>query len=242
MENKNPPKKPDSDLSAACLAARKPKPAATGQAESARAAGAYTPKPDFSSHDDQLPKRKRGLLAAIVAGAIAITAALLVTNYGTKAPVLPQTNIQMSSTVQAKNIFFVSDRDLDMEATEKAKAALKQGRIPPSLANAPERTRQELLSGEQSLYSVRLLDFADEDGDAVKILLNDVPFGDLVLSNLGAKLTIPLKKGVTTKITCLATVDGGGGGVTFRAISSSGELRTRVMAVGESESWTISFK
>ena len=81
----------------------------------------------------------------------------------------------------------------------------------------------------------------DEDGDTVKISLNDIPFGEIVLSNSGAKLTIPLKKGDATKITCLASADGGGG-VTFRAISSTGELRTRVMALGESESWTISFK
>jgi hypothetical protein len=50
-----------------------------------------------------------------------------------------------------------------------------------------------------------------------------------------------LKKGATTKITCLASQDGGGG-VTFRAISSVGEMRTRVMAVGESETWTVAFK
>lgn len=182
------------------------------------------------------------MLAAIAAVSIAVIGAgLLVANHHTKPPQWPPASAQVASTLHAKNIFFVSDRDLDSEATESAKAALKKGQIPPSLANVPEKTRQEILSGEQSLYSVRLLDFADEDGDAVKISLNDVPFGNIVLSKLGAKLTIPLKKGVTTKITCLATADGGGG-VTFRAVSSTGELRTRVMAIGESESWTISFK
>ena len=192
-------------------------------------------------HDTDRMVGRTPAMIAIAAAVIAIGAGAFLMLHTPKAPLPPRTNAPVTSEVQAQSIFFVSDRDLDPEATESAKAALKEGRIPPVLANVPERTRKEVLSGEQSLYSVRLVDFLDEDGDWVKISINDALFGELLLSNAGAKLTIPLKKGTTTKFTCTASRDGGGG-VTFRAISSTGEMRTRVMAVGECESWTISFK
>jgi hypothetical protein len=201
---------------------------------------AYTPAPKFQGGAKKRPGWNRLIVAATVA-ALVVGGGALMLNRQLNSPSVRATRVQVSSTVESQNIVFVSDRDLDVDATAKAKAALSRGEILPVLATTSEQVRREIASGEQSLYTVRILDFLDEDGDAVKIFVNDVPFGEVILSNSGAKLTIPLKKGATTKITCLASQDGGGG-VTFRAISSVGEMRTRVMAVGESETWTVAFK
>jgi hypothetical protein len=201
---------------------------------------AYTPAPKFQGGAKKRPRWNRLIVAATVA-ALVVGGGALMLNRQLNSSSVRATRVQVSSTVESQNIVFVSDRDLDVDATAKAKAALSRGEILPVLATTSEQVRREIASGEQSLYTVRILDFLDEDGDAVKIFVNDIPFGEVILSNSGAKLTIPLKKGATTKITCLASQDGGGG-VTFRAISSVGEMRTRVMAVGESETWTVAFK
>lgn len=207
-----------------------------------RSGVAYTEKPKLSGVSDTgRNARNRWRLAAVGAATFIVAGAILLVAYYGNPPISGAHQPTVATAVRDQSVFFVSDRDLDADATVDAKAALSRGEIPAVLENVPEGTRREIASGEQSIYSVRLMDFADEDGDAVKISLNDIPFGEVVLSNSGTKLAIPLKKGAQTKITCLASQDGQGG-VTFRAVSSTGEMRTRVMAVGESESWTIAFK
>jgi hypothetical protein len=138
-------------------------------------------------------------------------------------------------------ILFLSAKDLDADETKKAQEAIRRGEIPELLSKAPEKIRQEVLSGVQALYAVNLLDYADEDGDTITVLVNGVSVGEVSLLNQGTKLSIPLRPGENAEITCIATRDGGGG-VTFRALSSMGEMRTRTMAVGESETWTVAFK
>lgn len=237
------PNRPQTSVRQATEALAKRVGSAQSQSDSRPSGVAYTSKPDVDGEDAarRSARTKRRWIAAIAA-AVVLGAGAILMGVHDDGPPRGANKALSQSLAQQENIFLVSDTDLDRDATVQAKAALNRGEIPPSLATVPEGTRQQIASGEASLYSVRLLDFQDEDGDAVKILLNDIPFGELVLSNSGAKLTIPLKKGATTKITCLASQDGGGGGVTFRAISSVGEMRTRVMAVGESESWTVSLK
>jgi len=226
----------------------------------------YTPLTQTDSTGRGHRTKKNRILGAVAAVSIAVIGVgLLVTNQNKPPP--PPRSAPIASIVQSDTTLFVSDRDLDVEATESAKAALKRGRIPPSLANVPEKTRQEISSGEQSLYTVWIFDFS-HIGDSVDVLLNDTYFSTLVEASVdkdgvpagsnndrppgygryapqgfsSVKLTIPLGKGSTTKIAFRAKVNAGEGGVRFRAVSSRGEMRTRILAVGESESWTVSFK
>lgn len=227
----------------------------------------YTPLPqtDFTGRGHRTKKNR--ILGAVAAVSITVIGVGLLVMNQNKPPPPPLQSAPIASIVQSDTTLFVSDRDLDVEATESAKAALKRGQIPPSLANVPEKTRQEISSGEQSLYTVWIFDFSHV-GDSVDVLLNDTYFSTLVEASVdkdgvpagsnndrpagyghyappgfsSVKLTIPLEKGSTTKIAFCATVDAGKGGIRFRAVSSRGETRSRILAVGESESWTVSFK
>jgi len=143
--------------------------------------------------------------------------------------------------VQTEKFLFVTDRDLDKAATENAKSALQRGEIPPSFAKDSDETRRQVQSGEQALFTLRIIDIFEEDGDAVSIFLDGVPYGEIQLSHSGATLTLALKRNAEAHLRIVATHDGGGG-VTFGAASSLGEVLTRVMAVGDSEEWTISCK
>jgi hypothetical protein len=136
----------------------------------------------------------------------------------------------------------LSDRDLDKQKTAEARAAMKRGEIPPVLAKAPPELRNQVASEQRSLFTLNIIDTQDEDGDTVEILLDGISYGDVVLSHTGAALTIPLKPHSSARLGIVATRDGGGGGITFGAISSLGEVRTRVMSVGEKEEWVISWK
>jgi len=141
----------------------------------------------------------------------------------------------------ATQTIFLSAVDFDQDATDQARAALARGEMPAVLLQTSPETRRQIATGEQQLYSLRLLDFADEDGDGVSISIKGVYFGDLLLANAGARLTIPLRPGERSEISVRAAQDGGGG-VTFRVVSSRGELRTRVMKVGEIENWSVAFQ
>ncbi len=200
---------------------------------------AYTPLPKLEP-----PRRSRPRVWIVAA----VSAAAIIAGMGVRSlltdsqnPAPPPAPVSAVAQRDESRVLILSSSDLDHDATEQAKSALARGEVPAVLRNAPLETRQQIASGEQQLYSVRLLDFADEDGDAVSIAINGVSLGELTLANAGARLTIPLKPGAPASISITAVRDGGGG-VTFRAISSRGELRTRVMAVGESETWAVVFQ
>jgi len=78
-----------------------------------------------------------------------------------------------------------------------------------------------------------------EDGDQVEVIVAGVSYGVITLVNAGQDLMIPLHPGATADVRVLAVYDGGGG-VTFGATSSLGEVRSRVMDVGQSDYWTVS--
>lgn len=121
---------------------------------------------------------------------------------------------------------------------------------PPELispaASAPQsvltpRGQQAVRSDGFSIFSMKLLDNMDQDGDVVMISIDGVPMSYLSLTNAGATLEIPLKKGESHQITVTATHDGVGG-VTLGLETSAGTILSRNMAVGESETWTIDYK
>jgi len=203
---------------------------------------AYTPAPKFQGGAKKRPRWNRLIIAATVA-ALAVGGGALMLNRQLNSPSGRATKVQISSTVESRNIVFVSDRELDVEATEAARAALKRGELPNSVANFSEHTRQELLSGERSLYrSPPAVEQESNDAAAVRIFVDDVQFQDVILSKIPAYFAIPLKQGVPTRVTYLVTADRGGKGVAFRVTSTTGELTTRKMAVGEKITQTVALQ
>jgi hypothetical protein len=151
--------------------------------------------------------------------------------------------------------FAVSAKDLDQKATDSLKAFFSgsssdtsaaanalhavNGRGLMEQAKSNPQLADDFKSGRRVLYRVHLLDYLDEDGDHAELFVNGVSLGDVYLRNAGTEILIPLMAGAPTQIKLLATVDGGGGGVTVGFVSSLGEARTRTMQVGEFEEWQV---
>jgi len=109
------------------------------------------------------------------------------------------------------------------------------------LAAAPAETRAALADGSQVIYSLHVLDDVVEDGDVVEIFVNGTSYGQVTLSSAGQDILIPLPAGTTAKVRAVAVQDGGGG-VTFGVTTSQGEIRSTVMAVGQSDDWSVSIQ
>ena len=103
---------------------------------------------------------------------------------------------------------------------------------------APKEDLQRIVAGKQVIYKVRLIDSIDEDGDVVDLFVNNISYGTVPLMHVGAEVIITLPEGTQAEVKVVARADGEGG-VTFGAQTSQGEVRTRVMEVGESDSWTV---
>ena len=117
-------------------------------------------------------------------------------------------------------------------------AAQAAGKVSDSL---PAPVKDALKEGRMGLFTLHILDWCMEDGDVVALSVDGMPIGQVMITHAGADITIPLKQGQSQTLTVTAVHDGGGG-VTFGASSSLGDMRTRSMAVGESETWIISFE
>jgi hypothetical protein len=199
---------------------------------------AYTAVPRFGNK----PSRWKRLFV-VAAAAVVVGGAALMLSHQFGPPSKLATKTEITSRVQSQNIVFVSDRDRDIQATEAVRAALNRGEIPESVANLSERMRHELLSGDRSLYRIPpAAQRESENAAAVRILVDDVRFQDVVLSKMPTYFTIPLKRGIPTRVTYLVIADSGGKGVAFRVTSITGELLTRRMVVGESISQTVALK
>lgn len=123
-------------------------------------------------------------------------------------------------------------------ALPNAAPAVRQ-RAAHVLAYATPPIRKALSGGQRGIFRLRVLDNMAEDGDVVWVGLDGVPFGDLELKNAGTELAVALPIGTPAQLQVVAERDGGGGGVTFGAASSQGEIRSRVMNVGDREEWTV---
>ncbi|MBI2386088.1 MAG: hypothetical protein HYV14_08740 [Elusimicrobia bacterium] len=122
--------------------------------------------------------------------------------------------------------------------------------VPPELAAPAASAPQSVLTAQGheavrsdgwSIFSMRLIDDVDQDGDVVQILVDGVPVSYLALTHGGATLEIPLKKGESHRVTVKAVRDGVGG-VTLGLQTSAGTVVSRRMLVGETDSWTIDYK
>ena len=122
-----------------------------------------------------------------------------------------------------------------------APAAETEQAVRQILADAPAETRAAIASGHTVIYSLHILDDVVEDGDVVEIFVNGTSYGHVALSSGGQDVLIPLPVGTTAKVHALATQDGGGG-VTFGVTTSQGEIRSTVMAVGQSDDWSVTIQ
>ncbi len=140
--------------------------------------------------------------------------------------------------------------DAPAPAPPETRASSPAPVVPPELVSPAPQAPQSALtpagraavrSDGYSIFSMRLVDDVAQDGDVVQISIDGVPMSFLSLSHAGATLEIPLKKGESHRITVTAVRDGTGG-VTLGLQTSAGMIVSRVMAVGESDSWTIDYK
>lgn len=107
--------------------------------------------------------------------------------------------------------------------------------------HAPEATQIDIAEGRQVIYTLHLLDSQFQDGDIVSVSVDGANYGEILLRNGGEDLLIPLHPGSTSVVKIDAVRDGEQINlVTFGARSSLGEARTRDMAEGQSEVWTVS--
>ena len=238
-------------------------------------ASAYVPLPAASKGRSRAVLALAALLAA---GALGGTALFF------RAPSGPPSGVV--AAVQQKKVLFVSDKDINVAATERMRkeqtpygvigplagpmtmgtgAPAKQAAapptaqnrassplpvVPPELINPPASVPQSALTPQGqaavradgfSIFSMQLIDDVAEDGDVVQISVDGVPVSFLSLSHAGATLDIPLKRGESHEIKVTAVRDGTGG-ITLGLRTSIGDVVSRNLAVGESDSWTIGFK
>jgi hypothetical protein len=230
-----------------------PKAASSSQGFDPSRADAYVPRPGG-------PPRKSRVLAAfaalLTAGAVAATAI----HFRPSSKVISVTDVDINVAA--------TQRERDPQPAEpsaivapaltpagpsvpaETRSSSPLAVAPPELISpkpsAPQsvltpQARQAVRSEGWSVFSMKLLDNMDQDGDVVMISIDGVPMSYLSLTNAGASLDIPLKKGESHRITVTATHDGVGG-VTLGLQTSAGTIMSRNMAVGESETWTVDYK
>jgi hypothetical protein len=125
-------------------------------------------------------------------------------------------------------------------ATDPPPADL-QAAVADIVAQATPETRQAIVEGKTMIYKVHVLDNAFEDGDQVEIFVNGQSKGVVSLTNAGKDIELEFTPGTTVDFRTVATTDGGGG-VTFGASTATGETRSRVMQVSESDLWQLTVK
>ena len=122
-----------------------------------------------------------------------------------------------------------------------APAAETEQAVRQVLAQAPAEVRQQIAEGRTVIYSLHVLDDVVEDGDVVEVFVNGASHGRVLLTSAGQDLLVPLPAGSTAQVHVVAMEDGGGG-VTFGVTTSMGEIRSSVMAVGQSDDWSVSIQ
>jgi hypothetical protein len=204
--------------------------------------GSYTDKPDFGDSGGEAAGRdgRHGTWRKRMAAAAAAVAILTMAGLFMAGPNVPNWLHHRTTVVeqaQAHTLIFTS-QDQDHAATDKARAALQRGEVPPELADLPETARKEIVNGERALFTLRLV---DEFNSLVYFHVDGAPALNWHVSDGRRLLTVALKKGEPALLRLTAARDNGNG-VHLVAATSAGELRTRTMAVGETEDWTLLVK
>lgn len=191
--------------------------------------------------NDQKGAAAAGVVVVAAAAAVAPTPAVPPSTVQTPTP--PPAPAQTPAPVQTPSPAPVAQ-------TPAAPTSSPLPVAPPELVNPPKAAPQSGITPEAAkavtgdgftMFQMQLIDDCAEDGDVVQVFVDGVPMGFLSLSHSGASLNIPLKKGETHKITITAVRDGGGG-VTLGLRTSIGDVVSRNLMVGQSDTWDIGFK
>tara|TARA_B100000927_G_scaffold278656_1_gene261536 strand:+ start:273 stop:929 length:657 start_codon:yes stop_codon:yes gene_type:complete len=126
----------------------------------------------------------------------------------------------------------------NISLTKSIQNELAKGKVPEVIKNADPIIVQKIKSGEMSFYTLKVVDTIAQDGDIVKVFINGMPFSIITLTHIGADISIPLFTENTNTLQIQAIQDGGGG-VTFGAYSNLGQVYTKIMNVGDIETWHI---
>ncbi len=194
---------------------------------------AYTEKPQIGATPPVTSSRKKRRMRLL---AVAFIAAALVSGFVWKQEVLPHW-MHPWTAVQQEQILTLTPADIDYAATDAARAALARGEIPPVLANADAATRQNILSGKESLYTKRLLQ-QNQSGILVhaRVSSGGVFLGeDLLTAERPQGTTFPAGPGAPTHFHFTAEQAGPNGVVSCWVKSvNGGVVTTRPMAAGDS--------
>jgi hypothetical protein len=194
----------------------------------------YTEKPDLVAKPAAAAsaRKKRFPLLAVAA----VTVTLVLSGFVWKQDALPHW-MHPWTAVQQEQTVTLTAADIDYAATEAARAALGRGEIPPVLANADAATRQKILSGEENLYTKRLLK-QSERGILVhaRVSTGGVFLGeDLLTTERPQGTTFPAGPGAPTHFHFTVEQAGPNGVVSCWVQSvNGGVVTTRPMAAGES--------
>jgi len=131
----------------------------------------------------------------------------------------------------------LSDMDLDPKVLNH----IKQGTVPPEYKHLPPYYLRKIARGEIKIYSITVLDNCAEDGDIVRIKVNRKDLGEVLLTNAGSTISVPLSSSGNDTISIIGVEDGAGGiTVTFR--TSQGDYYSKVMKPGEVFNMTCGVK
>ena len=152
-------------------------------------------------------------------------------------------NSDVGKNVPAREISSIKElsltkSDLNSKITDQVRQMLNKGEVPDILNGASPEIIEKVKNGQMSFYSIRMVDTLAQDGDVVKVSINGLPAGMITLSHAGAYISLPLFPGQLNSLQIQAIEDGGGG-VTFGAYSSTGQVYSKIMKVGDFETWQI---
>jgi hypothetical protein len=195
-----------------------------GRVEAGARGKAYTEKPQFGDartvQSDDGKKRRSGWLVIAMA-AIAL---------GISGLIWKQESLQQSLILTAA--------DIDYAATAAARASLARGEIPPVLAQADAETRRKILSGEENLYTKRLLNENQQRGILVhaRVSAGGTFLGeDILTAERPQGTTFPAGPGAPTHFHSTVEQAGPNGAVSCYVNSVNGHaVSTRPLAAGES--------
>jgi hypothetical protein len=150
---------------------------------------------------------------------------------------LPHWMHPWSAAPQHQQTLTLTGADIDYAATAAARAALARGEIPPILARADAETRRKILSGEENLYTKRLVQ-ETQRGIVVhaRVSSGGVFLGeDILTAERPQGTTFPAGAGAPTHFHFTVEQAGPNGVVSCYINSVNGaSVGTRQMAAGES--------
>jgi hypothetical protein len=208
---------------------------ASARGEVSASGKSYTERPQFGdtneiARDSRKKTRSGWFLVALVAATLTVSGLIW------KQESLPHW-MHPWSAIQQQQTLTLTAEDIDYPATAAARAFLARGEIPPVLAHADAETRRKILSGEENLYTKRLVE-EDQRGILVhaRVSSGGVFLGeDILTAERPQGTTFPAGPGAPTHFHFTVEQAGPNGVVSCYVNSvNGGSVATRPMAAGES--------